>query len=340
MLPRSGLPMASHRLKRRDFITLLGGTAAAWPLAARAQQPAIPVVGILGSVSPAPYAGFVEAIKQGLREAGYVEGRNVAIESRWAEGRYDRLPQQATELVDRGVAVIILVGGGPTIAAAKGATATTPIVFSMGEDPVKSGAVEALNRPGGNATGVSLLSVALEAKRLQLLHDLVPNAALIAIIQNPNNPQADAQLQELQSAAHALRLQVEVFTAGSPAEIDTAFTKVVEMRAGALHIAGDAFFNTRREQFIVLSARHALPTVFPYREFPAAGGLMSYGPSLADAYRQQGIYAGRILKGEKAAQMPVQQAVKVELVINLQTAKSLGVTVPLPLLGRADEVIE
>jgi putative ABC transport system substrate-binding protein len=211
-------------------------------------------------------------------------------------------------------------------------------VFNTGEDPVKTGAVAALNRPGGNATGVSLLTVAMEAKRLQLLHELVPTAAVVAIILNPNNPQADQQLQELQAAARTLGVQVEAFKAGTPNEIDAAF--VVQRRAGALHMAGDAFFNTRKEQFIVLSARHALPTVFSLREFPAAGGLMSYGPSLADAYRQQGIYAGRILKGEKPAEMPVEQAVKVELVINVQTAKTFGLNVPLPLLGRADEVIE
>jgi ABC-type uncharacterized transport system substrate-binding protein len=325
---------------RREFITLLGGVAAL-PLAARAQQSGpMPAVGILASVSPGPYTRFIEAIKQGLREAGYVEGRNVAIEYRWADGQYDRLPQLATELVDRGVAVIVLVGGGPTTAAATAATATIPIVFNTGEDPVKTGAVAALNRPGGNATGVSLLTVAMEAKRLQLLHELVPTAAVVAIIVNPNNPQADEQLQELQAAARTLGVQVEAFKAGTPNEIDTAFANLVQRRAGALHMAGDAFFNTRREQFIVLSARHALPTVFSLREFPAAGGLMSYGPSLADAYRQQGIYAGRILKGEKPAEMPVQQAVKVELVINLQTAKTLGLSIPLPLLGRADEVIE
>jgi ABC-type uncharacterized transport system substrate-binding protein len=210
----------------------------------------------------------------------------------------------------------------------------------MGEDPVKSGAVASLNRPGGNATGVSLLTVAMEAKRLQLLHELMPNAAVVAIIVNPNNPQADEQLQELQAAARTLGVQVEAFKAGSPSEIDAAFAKLVERRASALHIAADAFFNTRREQFVVLSARHALPAVFHFREFAAAGGLMSYGPSLTDAYRQEGIYAGRILKGEKAAEMPVQQAVKIELVINMQTARALGLTVPLPLLGRADEVIE
>ena len=326
-------------MKGRDFIALLGG-AAAWPLAARAQQPAMPVIGILASVSPAPYASYIAAVKEGLRQTGYVEGRNVAIEYRWAEGQYDRLPQQAIELVDRGIAVIVLVGGGPTTAAAKAATATIPIVFVLGEDPVKSGAVASLNRPGGNATGVSLLTVAMEAKRLQLLHELMPNAAVVAIIVNPNNPQADEQLQELQAAARTLGVQVEAFKAGSPSEIDAAFAKLVERRASALHIASDAFFNTRREQFVVLSARHAVPAIFNFREFAAAGGLMSYGPSLTDAYRQEGIYAGRILKGEKPAEMPVQQAVKIELVINMQTARALGLTVPLPLLGRADEVIE
>ena len=327
-------------IKRREFITLLAGAAAAWPLAARAQQPAVPVVGILASVSPAPYAGFIAAIKEGLQQTGYIEGRNVTIEYRWAEGHYDRLPQQAIELVDRGVAVIILVGGGPTIAVAKAATATIPIVFVMGDDPVKSGAVTALNRPGGNATGVNLLTVAMEAKRLQLLHELVPNVAIVAIIVNPNNPQAAEQLQDLQAAARTLGVEVEVFKAGSPSDIDTAFASLVGRRAGALLVAADAFFNTRREQFVVLTARHALPAIFHFREFAAAGGLMSYGPSLTDAYRQEGIYAGRILKGEKPAEMPVQQAVKIELVINLQTARALGLTIPLPLLGRADEVIE
>jgi putative tryptophan/tyrosine transport system substrate-binding protein len=327
-------------MKRREFITLLGGAAVAWPLAARAQQGKMPVIGILASVSPAPYAPFIAAIKEGLRQTGYVEGRNVAIEYRWAEGQYDRLPQLAGELVESGVAVMILVGGGATTTAAKAATATIPIVVVMGDDPVKTGAVVALNRPGGNVTGVSLLSVAMEAKRLQLLRELAPNVSVIAIVLNPNNPQADEQLQELQDAGHALGVQVEPFKAGSPSEIDTAFLNLVERRAGALLMAADAFFNTRREQFIVLSARHALPAIFPYREFPAAGGLMSYGTSLADAYRQEGIYAGRILKGEKPAEMPVQQAVKIELVINLQTAKSLGLTIPLALLGRADEVIE
>jgi len=326
-------------IARRKFLATLGG-ATTWPLAAHAQQPDKPVVGILGSVSPAPYAGFVEAIKQGLREAGYVEGRNVAFEYRWAEGQYNRLPQQAAELVDRGVAAIILVGGGPTTAAAKAATATIPIVFFSGDDPVKSGAVASLNRPGGNVTGISLLTVAMEAKRLQLLHELVPNVALVATIINQNNPQADIQVQELQGAARTLGVQVEVFKASSPSEIDTAFANLVQQRAGAVVMAGDAFFNTRKEQFVVLTARHALPTIFTFREFPAAGGLMSYGTRIADGYRQVGIYAGRILKGEKPGEMPVQQAVKIELVINLQTAKTLGLSIPLPLLGRADEVIE
>jgi putative tryptophan/tyrosine transport system substrate-binding protein len=331
--------MQFDQLKRREFIALLGG-AAAWPLAARAQQPAMPVIGILASVSPGPYAPFIGAIKEGLQQIGYVEGRNVAIEYRWAEGQYNRLPQQAAELVDRGVAVIILVGGGPTTAAAKTATATIPIVFISGDDPVKSGAVGALNRPGGNVTGVSLLTVAIEAKRLQLLHELVPNVAVVAALINQHNPQADVQVQELQGAARTLGLQVEVFKASSPSEIDTAFTNMVQQRAGAVVVAGDAFFNSRKEQFVVLAARHALPTISTFREFAAAGGLMSYGTSLADGYRQTGVYAGRILKGEKPAEIPVQQAVKVELVINLQTAKTLGISIPLPLLGRADEVIE
>jgi putative ABC transport system substrate-binding protein len=326
-------------IRRREIIALIAG-AAAWPLAARAQQPAMPVIGILGSVSPAPYAGFIEAIKQGLREAGYVEGHNIAIEYRWAEGQYDRLPQQALELVDRGVAVIILVGGGPTIATAKAATATIPIVFVMGDDPVKSGAVAALNRPGGNATGVSLLTVAMEAKRLQLVHELVPNVSLVATIVNPNNPQAAEQLQELQAAARTLGVEVEIFKAGSPSEIDTAFASLVGRRAGALLVAADAFFNTRKEQFVVLSGRHALPTIFHLREFTAAGGLMSYGPSLADAYRQEGIYAGRILKGEKPTDLPVELPTKFDLAVNLKTAKALGLELSPTFIARADEVIE
>ncbi len=331
--------MQFDRLRRREFFTLLGGTAA-WPLTASAQRPALPLIGILGSVSPAPYAGFVEAVKQGLRETGNIEGRDVAIQYRWAEGRYDLLPKLATELVGERVAVIILVGGGPTIAAAKAATATIPIVFLMGDDPVKAGVVAALNRPGGNVTGISLLTESMEPKRLQILHELVPNVAVVAVIVNPTNPQADHQLEDLTAAARTLGLQLEVFDASTPSEIDVAFTNLVERRPGALQMAADAFFNTRKEQFVVLSARHALPAIFPYREFPAAGGLMSYGTSLAAGYRQVGIYAGRILRGEKPAEMPVQQLVKVELVINLQTARSLGLTVPLPLIGRADEVIE
>ncbi len=331
--------MQFDRLRRREFFTLLGGTAA-WPLTASAQRPALPLIGILGSVSPAPYAGFVEAVKQGLRETGNIEGRDVAIQYRWAEGRYDLLPKLATELVGERVAVIILVGGGPTIAAAKAATATIPIVFLMGDDPVKAGVVAALNRPGGNVTGISLLTESMEPKRLQILHELVPNVAVVAVIVNPTNPQADHQLEDLTAAARTLGLQLEVFDASTPSEIDVAFTNLVERRPGALQMAADAFFNTRKEQFVVLSARHALPAIFPYREFPAAGGLMSYGTSLAAGYRQVGIYAGRILRGEKPAEMPVQQLVKVELVINLQTARSLRLTVPLPLIGRADEVIE
>ena len=325
-------------MNRRAIITLLGG-AATWPIVARAQQAAMPVVGLLASVSP-PYEPFVSALKDGLQQTGYIEGRSVTIESLWAEGHYDRLPQQASELVRRRVAVIILVGGGPTIAAAKAATTTIPIVFTMGDDPVKTGAVAALNHPGGNVTGISLLTESMEPKRLQLLHELVPNVPVIAIIVNPSNPQADNQVHDLHGAAGDLGVQVQIFKASTPSEIEVAFARLVERGAGALLMAADAFFNTRREQFVVLSSRHALPTIFPYREFPAAGALMSYGPSLADAYRKAGNYAGRILEGEAPSDLPVQQAVKIELIINLQTARALGITVPLTLLGRADEVIE
>jgi putative tryptophan/tyrosine transport system substrate-binding protein len=325
-------------MRRREFIATMG-SAAAWPLAARAQQRAIPLIGLLASVSP-PYEPFVAAIKDGLNHTGYVEGRNFAIEYRWADGHYDRLSQQARELVNHNVAVIMLVGGGPTIEAARAATTTIPIVFTMGDDPVKTGAVAALNHPGGNVTGISLLTEAMEPKRLQFLHELVPNVALIAILVNPNNPQADNQLRDLPAAASKLGVQLHVFKATTASEIEAAFANLVQQGAGALLMAADAFFNTQKEQFVALSVRYALPAIFPYREFPAAGALMSYGPSLADAYRKAGMYAGRILKGEKPAELPVQQEVKIELIINLQSARALSLTIPVPLLGRADEVIE
>lgn len=328
-------------MKRREFFGVVGGAAAGtWPLTAWAQQPAMPVIGLLGTVSPGPYARFVADFREGLKEVGYIEGQNVAIEYRWAEGVYDRLSPLAIELAKSRVNVIVLFGGGPAIGAAKAATTTIPIVAIMGDDPVKLGLVAALNRPGGNITGISLLTTSMEAKRLQLLHEMVPPAAMIAVVANPGNPQADGQLSELKTAAITLGRPIQVFDASSADGINLAFAKLAQMQAGGLIIAADAFLNTRYEQIVALSARYRIPAIYPYRMFPAAGGLMSYGSSLADAYHKAGAYAGRILKGEKPAELPVTQSERIELVINLKTAKTLGINVPLPLTGRADELIE
>jgi putative tryptophan/tyrosine transport system substrate-binding protein len=326
-------------VKRREAIALLGG-AAAWPLAARAQQPAMPVIGFLNSASPEPFARMVAAFRQGLNETGYVEGQNVAIEYRWAEGQYDRLPALAANLVERQVALIVAGGGAVTARAARAATATIPIVFSMGDDPVKLGFVNNLNLPGGNLTGVSLLTTGLEAKRLEVLHEAVPGASVIGLLINSNFPDVETQLKDVPAAARVLGLQITVLNANSERDIDTAFATLVQQRVGALLVASSPFFSGRREQLVALATRHAIPAIFEWPEFVALGGLMSYGTNLADGYRQVGIYAGKILKGVKPADLPVQQLVKVELVINLKTAKTLGLTFPLSLLGRADEVIE
>jgi putative tryptophan/tyrosine transport system substrate-binding protein len=325
-------------MKRRAFLSLLAGAAAAWPLAARAQQPAMPVIGFLSSASAAAYQPFAAAFRQGLGEIGYVEGRNVAIEYRWADNQYDRLPALAAELVRRQVDVI--AANGPAALPAKAATTTIPIVFAAGFDPVDLGLVSSLHRPGGNVTGTSMLNVEVVPKRLQLLNELVPAATVMALLVNPSNPNAASQTRDLQAAARTLGLQLHILHASSGREFDAVFAKLHELRAGGLVIGADAFFNTRSEQLAALALRHTIPAAYQYREFTAAGGLMSYAGSITDSSRHAGVYTGRILKGEKPGDLPVQRSTKLELFLNLKTAKALGLTVPLPLIGRADEVIE
>jgi putative tryptophan/tyrosine transport system substrate-binding protein len=328
----------SRPARRRDFIMLLWGIAA-WPLVARAQQATMPVVGLINAGVPEPAANRLIAFRQGLSEAGYVEGQSVAIEYRWAEGRYDLIPELVADLLRRRVAIIATPGSTDAALAAKTATSAVPIVFADGEDPVKLGLVASLARPGGNVTGVAVPATELDGKRMRLLRELVPTATSIGVLLNSSRPTFDAQSKDIQEAARAVRQEVRILQASSEHEIGFAFAVAAAWRPGALIVPSDAFFNSRREQLVTLAKSHAIPTIYHNREFVAAGGLLSYG-SLGDGYRETGIYAGRILRGEKPAELPVTQPTKFELVINLKTAKALGLDVPDKLLARADEVIE
>jgi putative ABC transport system substrate-binding protein len=327
-------------MKRRNFIGLAGAVAA-WPFAARAQRPSSPVVGFLGTTSPEGYATFVDGFQLGLKEAGFVDGNNVATIYRWAEGHYDRLPGLAADLVSRNVSVIVATGGLPSSLAAKQATESIPIVFTLGSDPVKFGLVSSLNRPNGNITGVTLFAYLLDAKRVELMHELVPGASVVALLVNPNNAaQAEAQLADVEAAVQKFGQQLIILKAGNDTEIDSAIAGLAERKVGVLLVSADPLFLARREQLVALVARYAIPSIYEWRQFAEAGGLMSYGINLADAYRQAGVYVGKILKGAKPGDLPVLQPTKFELVINLKTAKTLGLTVPNTMLVAADQVIE
>jgi ABC-type uncharacterized transport system substrate-binding protein len=327
-------------MRRRDFIAGIAGSAVAWPLAARAQQAAMPVIGILSLGSREADTDRMNALRWGLTEIGYVEGQNVAIEYRWADGRFDRLPALAADLVGQKVGVIAAIGSSPVAHAAKNATSTIPIVFVTGRDPVGDGLVASLARPGGNVTGVSILVAELNPKRLELLLELAPQTRVIALLRNPNTPATEGEIRDVQEAAQARGMQLHILEASTEIEIDAAFASLVQRQAGALLVAADPFFLNRLEQIAALVARHAVPAISGFREFATAGGLISYGPSLTAVSRQAGIYAGKILKGAKPADLPVVQPTTFELVINLKTAKALGLTIPPSILSRADEVIE
>ena len=324
-------------MRRREFIIFVCCTAA-WPLAARAGQSAIPVIGFLNAASPQPFAKYVSGFRTGLKETGYIDGQNVAIEFRWAEGDYDRLPEMAADLVRHKVAVLVSTGGPPSIMAAKAATATIPIVFTTGSDPVQLGFVTSLGRPGGNITGVNFFGSAMESKRLGLLRAVVPGVQLIAVLLNPNRQ--SYQKRDVEEAAHAIDQQIELLSASNESEIDAAFATATQLRAGAMLVSGDPFFNSQHAKIVALAARHAIPAIYEQREHALAGGLMSYGTNLSEAYRQAGVYAGRILKGEKPGDLPVVQSTKFEFVINLKTPKALGIEVPPNLSAQADEIIE
>jgi putative tryptophan/tyrosine transport system substrate-binding protein len=326
-------------MRRRDFITLLGA-AAAWPPMARAQQPPMPVIGFLHIGSPGPFASHVTAFRRGLNETGFSEGRNVAIEYRWAEGQYDRLPALAADLVRSQVTVIAACATSAPGLAAKAATSTIPIVFQTGSDPVQDGLVASMNRPGRNVTGVSRLAVTIEPKRLELLHELSPKATVIGLLVNPTNPRSELVVQQIEEAARALGLRLHILKASTEGELDGAFASLVQLAVGALLVAQEPSYLRWRDHIVALAARHAIPATYGDREYPAAGGLMSYDASLADSFRQVGVYVGRVLKGEKPADLPVMQPTKFELVLNLKTAKALGLTVPDKLLALADGVIE
>jgi putative ABC transport system substrate-binding protein len=325
-------------MRRRHFIGLVGCAAATLPLVARARQASIPAIGFLNGSSPGGYEPMVKAFRQGLKEAGYIDGQNVSIEYRWAEGHYDRLPDMAADLIQRQVSVI--AANTPANLVAKNATSVVPIVFTTSSDPVSAGLVNSLNRPDGNVTGISQLNVEIAPKRLELAHELIPTSTSVALLINPANPQGETILRTVQAAATSMGLQLPILRASTDAEIEAAFAGFSELKAGALTIGTDAFFNGRTKHLAMLAVRYSVPTIYQYDEFTAAGGLISYGGSVKDSYHLAGVYTGRILKGEKPGDLPVQQSTKVELIVNLKTAKALNITVPLSLLGRADQVIE